>query len=129
LYLSGRNELIEEIINELSQIAVVNQNKDVSKYIKSLKEYIKTDSEWEEFVAHFEKVNPGLLKTLKEKHPELTAKDIRFLCYVYMNLDAKELSIVFNITPDACRRRERRLLQKMNLTTDASLFEYLLEVA
>jgi tetratricopeptide (TPR) repeat protein len=128
LYLSGRNELIEEVVNSLSKIPEVSQQKQVATYLKKLKEYIKPETEWDDFVVHFEKVNPGFLKTLKERYPELTAKDIRFLCYVYMNLDAKELSIVFNVTPDACRRREKRLLQKMNLNADDSLFEHLLKI-
>jgi tetratricopeptide (TPR) repeat protein len=128
LYLSGRNELIQEVINSLSNIPEVSRNKEVSTYMKTLMGYLKTDEEWDDFVAHFEQVNPGLLKILKTLHPELTAKDIRYLCYVYMNLDSKELSIVFNITPDACRRRERRLLQKMNLDMDMSLYEYLLQL-
>lgn len=128
LFLSGRNELIEEVINSLSQIPDINKNVQASNYLKTLKNYLRTNEEWEEFAGHFEKVNPGLLKTLKKKHPGLTVKDIRFLCYVYMNLDAKELATVFNITPDACRRRERRLLEKMDLSKDDSLFEYLLTI-
>jgi hypothetical protein len=128
LYLSGRNELIQEVINSLSEIPEITKNKDVSKGMSSLKNYIKTDNEWDDFIAYFEMVNPAFLSTLKEMHPNLTAKDIRFICYVYMNLDAKELSVIFNITPDACRRREKRLLQKMNLNTDESLFDYLLSI-
>lgn len=129
LYLSGRNELIQEVINSLSEIPEITKSKDVSKGMAALKNYIKTDSEWDDFIAYFEMVNPAFLSTLKEKHPNLTAKDIRFICYVYMNLDAKELSMVFNITPDACRRREKRLLQKMNLSSDESLFDYLLAIS
>lgn len=129
LYLSGRNELIQEVINSLSDIPEITKSKDVSKGMAALKNYIKTDSEWDDFIAYFEMVNPAFLSTLKEKHPNLTAKDIRFICYVYMNLDAKELSMVFNITPDACRRREKRLLQKMNLNSDESLFDYLLAIS
>ena len=129
LYLSGRNELIQEVINSLAEIPEITKSKDVSKGMAQLKNYIKTDSEWDDFIAYFEMVNPAFLSTLKEKHPNLTAKDIRFICYVYMNLDAKELSMVFNITPDACRRREKRLLQKMNLNSDESLFDYLLAIS
>lgn len=129
LYLSGRNKLINEVINSLTNISDINKNKPVLKYITSLKDYVKTDTEWDDFAYHFEQVNPEFLKRLKLKHPELTAKDIRFLCYIYMNLDAKELSIIFNVTPDACRRREKRLLQKMNVDTEDSLYEYLLTFA
>ncbi len=128
LYISGRNKLIDEVINLLAKVPEVSKNREVSNYIKQLKDYLKTDNEWDEFVEHFEKVNPGLLKTLKKMHPRLTAKDIRFLCYVYMNLDTKELSTVFNITPDACRKRSKRLLEKMDLNDDDSLYEYLLKI-
>lgn len=122
LYHSGRNELLEKII---SNISAVSENKAINDYIKELKGHLKTDSKWEEFISHFEKVNPGFLKSLKSKHPNLTKKDIRFLCYLYMNLGTKEICDIFNITPQAFWKRKQRLSEKMSLEK-GGLYDYIL---
>lgn len=127
LYLSGRNELIEEVINSLSQIPEVSQKKEVSSYMKTLKNYIKTDSEWDDFISYFEKVNPAFLSILKTKHPQLTAADIRFICYIYMNLDLKEISTIFSITLEAGKKRKQRIAKKIEIDAD-DLHNYILRL-
>ncbi|MFY0481986.1 tetratricopeptide repeat protein [Flavobacterium sp. PLA-1-15] len=129
LYLSGRNEMIEEIVNSLSELPDVSQNLKLKTHIKSLKEHLKTDSEWDNFIVHFEEVNQGLLSTLKEKHPNLSSNDIRFICYVYMNLSLKEIGTIFNITQEACRKRKERIFRKMQIDKDISFYEYLSRLA
>jgi len=125
LYLSGRNEMIEVIVNSLSGLPEISKNNILKTQIKTLKEHLKTDSEWDNFITHFEEVNQGLLHALKEKHPDLTSNDIRFICYVYMNLSSKEICSIFNITQEACRKRKERISKKMNLGDNVSLYEYL----
>ncbi|HYD90743.1 MAG TPA: hypothetical protein VEA37_04555 [Flavobacterium sp.] len=88
---------------------------------------MKTDIKWQDFVDHFEKVNPGFLKKIKEEHPQLTQKDIRFLCYLYMNLSTKEICAIFNITPTAFWKRQQRLCEKMNLKK-GQLYDYILNL-
>lgn len=127
LYLSGRNELIEEIINSLSQIPEISQNNIVSTYIKSLRNYLKTDAEWDDFIAYFEKVNPIFLSTLKTKHSQLNSSDIRFICYIYMNLDIKEISTIFSITIEAAKKRKQRIAKKIEIDAD-DLHQYILQI-
>lgn len=127
LYLSGRNELIEEVINSVSQIKEVSQNEEVSSYIKSLKGYLKTDAEWDDFITYFEKVNPAFLSTLTTKHPQLNPADIRFICYIYMNLDLKEISNIFSITVEAAKKRKQRIAKKMDVEAD-ELHNYILKL-
>jgi len=129
LYLSGRNEMIEEIVDSLSELPDVSQNIKLKTHIKTLKEHLKTDSEWDNFIVHFEEVNQGLLSTLKERHPNLSSNDIRFICYVYMNLSLKEIGTIFNITQEACRKRKERIFRKMQIDKDISFYEYLSRLA
>lgn len=129
LYLSTRNELIEEVINALGQIPEINKNKEISEYIQTLRSYLKTDAEWENFVAYFKEINPEFIRTLKTKHPDLSTSDIKFICYVFMNLDTKEIGNIFNITYNASRKRKLRIQEKMGIERDESLYEYLLQVA
>lgn len=125
LYLSGRNQLIEEIIAALSQVPGISQNPYLSGHIKTLKSHLKSDDEWDSFIIHFEEVNSGFLHKLKTLHPTLTANDIRFLSYIYMNLSNKEISAMLNVTPEACRKRKERLGTKMELKDHTLLYDYL----
>lgn len=127
LYLSGRNELIEEVINSLSQIPEISKKKEISEYIRTLKTYIRKDDEWDDFITYFEEVNPVFIKTLSEKYPELNAADIRYVCYVYMNLDLQEIANIFSITYNAAQKRQRRIKEKMQIDKDISLHEYLIQ--
>ncbi|MNK23663.1 photosystem I assembly protein Ycf3 [compost metagenome] len=128
LYLSGRNELIEEVMNALSNIPEVTGNKKVAEYMKTLKGYLKSDTEWDEFISYFEQANPNFIKTLSTRHPELNSADIRFICYILMNLDIKEISTIFNITVNAATKRKRRIKEKMEIDKDDSLYEYLTKI-
>ena len=128
LYLSGRNELIEEVIDSLSRIPEISKKKEVVDYMRTLKTYIRKDDEWDDFITYFEEVNPVFIKTLNEKFPELNASDIRYLCYVYMNLDLQEIANIFNITYNAAQKRQRRIKEKMEIDKDTSLHEYLIQV-
>ena len=127
LYLSGRNELIEEVINSVSQIKEISQNQEVSNYIKSLRDYLKADAEWDDFITYFEKVNPAFLSSLKTKHPQLNPADIRFICYLYMNLDLKEISNIFSITVEAGKKRKQRIAKKLEVDAD-DLHNYILKL-
>lgn len=125
LYLSGRNELIEDVVNSLSGNPALANTPALAQHIRSLKSHMKDTDEWDSFLTHFEEVNHALLEKLKTRHPALTANDLRFIAYIYMNLSNKEIAAMLNITPEACRKRKERLITKMELPPETSLFDYL----
>ena len=125
LYLSGRNQMIEEVLSDLSQLPELSKDTAVVNHIKTLKNHLKTDAEWDSFITHFEEVNQTFLNTLKSKHPGLTANDIRFISYIYMNLSTKEIASMLNVTPEACRKRKERISAKMELPENVNLYDYL----
>ncbi len=120
-----RNELIEDIIDSLAREREISQNENLKKRIFELRSHLKKETDWSEFFTHFEEVNHGFLKSLKEIHPDLTSNDIRYLSYVYMTLSTKEISSLLNITVEACRKRKERIIKKMNLSEETDLYAYL----
>ena len=125
LHQSNRNELLKETIRTLTKIPHSDDPTPILKsVIRKLKAQIKESADSNNSLIHFEKINPSFLSALKEKHPDLTAKDIRLVSYIYLNLDTKEISTLFNITPEYCQKKKYRLAQKMNLTT-AEMYGYL----
>lgn len=125
LYLSDRNELIGEIISYLSKKPKFSRDQILANYVRSLREDLKTNNEWDSFIKHFEEVNHGLLTRLKSLHPTLTSNDIRFISYMYMNLSPKEIASILNITIQACKKRKERLVTKMELSKEVELYDYI----
>lgn len=128
LYQSEKNQLLQEILKSLSEVPQLSENNTLIKDIKALKDYLKTDDDWDNYVRHFDDVNQGFIKKLTEKHPQLTTTDIRYISYVYMNLDTKEIATMLNITPVACRKRKERIEKRLQLPDGISLNAYLLSI-
>lgn len=128
LYQSGRNQLLQDILKSLSNIPQLSENGTVINDIRALKEHLKTEEGWDNYVRHFDDVNQGFIKKLTEKHPDLTTTDIRYISYVYMNLDTKEIATMLNITPVACRKRKERIEKRLQLPEHISLNAYLLSI-
>lgn len=125
LHLSGRNETLEGILSELSQLPQVAKDATLARHIQALRSQIRSDNEWDHFVRHFEEVNQGLLHRLLDRHPGLNTNDIRFISYRYMNLSVKEIAASLNITQDSCRKRKERVYAKLGLSPAANLSDYL----
>ncbi|MBW2937417.1 hypothetical protein KXJ69_04830 [Aureisphaera sp. CAU 1614] len=128
LYLSSKNELIEEIVESISKNTQIENNALLKKQINDLKKHLKKDRQWDSFFIHFEEVNQGFLNKLRAQHPELTPGDIRFITFLYMNLSYKEIASLLNITPQSCRKRKERISKKMNLSSNTSLHVYLANI-
>lgn len=128
LYLSGRNELIEEIVEALTANAQVKAQPELLVQIKALSKHLKKNPQLESFFSHFEEVNPGFTARLVKLSPKLTHQDIRFIIYLYMNLGNNEIASLLNITPQSCRKRKERIAKKLNLPNDASLAAYIADI-
>lgn len=125
LYLSDRNELIEEIVSHISKNPLLIKDANLIGYVNSLNANLRSDNEWDNFITHFEEVNRGFLNRIKSRHPSLSENDIRFIAYIYMNLNIKEISSILNITIVACKKRKERLAAKMEISKDEDLFNYI----
>ncbi|MGH2667172.1 tetratricopeptide repeat protein [Flavobacterium sp.] len=125
LYLSGRNHMIENILSELSRLAQVSKNNVLITQMESLKSHLDLNNDWNDFVTHFEEVNQGFLNALKAKHTNLSVNDIRYISYIYMNLNNKEIASMLNISQDSSRKRKERITSKMELPDSVNLYDYL----
>ncbi|TGD57045.1 tetratricopeptide repeat protein [Flavobacterium humi] len=125
LYLSGRNQMIENILSELSRLAQVSKNNVLITQMESLRSHLDLNNDWNDFVTHFEEVNQGFLTALKTKHTNLSVNDIRYISYIYMNLNNKEIASMLNISQDSSRKRKERITSKMELPDSVNLYDYL----
>jgi len=127
LFQSSRNELIKEIINMLAKIPNLAEIPMLQSIIGKLKSQSRKATNWSSFLTYFEQINPKFLSALREKHPDLTADETRFLSYIYLNFDIKEISKLFNVTPEYCRKKKYRISKKLNIST-AEMYQYLIKI-
>ncbi len=125
LFQNTRNELIENIISKVSDLPEIKKDNQLHQSIVNLKLHLREDTKWEEFTTNFESVNSDFIRKLKNAHTNLTANDVRFLSFIYLNLSYKEIAALLNITPESCRKRKERVSKKLNFSGQQSLYEYL----
>lgn len=128
LYLSSRNELIEEIVDTLTGNPQVKAQPELLVQIRALSKHLKQNPQLDSFFSHFEEVNPEFSSRLLNSNPTLTQQDVRFIIYMYMNLGNNEIASLLNITPQSCRKRKERIVKKLNLPKDMSLSAYIAQI-
>lgn len=81
--------------------------------------------EWEVFEFNFNQVHEEFFNKLKERHPDLTHKDLKVCAYIKMNLSTKEIAPLMNISIRGVETNRYRLRKKLDLENDNSLVDYL----
>lgn len=132
MHLVQKGELFTKIKSELTHIMKVADNEkaitELKKAIKLLGEDEKMDKDWEHFAQHFDKVHSDFVVVLKEKHPNLSANDLKLCAYLRMNLSTKEIAQLMNISVRGVEISRYRLRKKLDLATEVSLFNYLIQL-
>ena len=80
---------------------------------------------WDDFKHYFEDINPSFLKHLSTKFPCLTAKDLKYCCYLKMNMSNEDIRLILGINQESVRTHKYRLKKKMVLAKHQDLRNYL----
>lgn len=126
LFQTNRNKLIDGIIEVFLKNPQLLENPTIKSLYQQLK-MERRESVNNGFLVYFEQLNPVFFSTLKEKHPDLTANDIRVLSYIYLNLSTKEISNLLNIVPDSLKKKKQRLAGRLGIDT-TELHNYLTNI-
>ncbi|MFO0415377.1 MAG: triple tyrosine motif-containing protein, partial [Bacteroidota bacterium] len=132
MHLVKKGELMSKLKAELLQLMKKLNNEELNaelkKLIKSLSEDEQIDQEWENFTKHFDKVHSDFVTHLKKIHPQLTSNELKLCTYLRMNLSTKEIAQLTNISIRGVEISRYRLRKKMGISSDISLFDYLIEL-
>lgn len=126
MFVAHRNESIQNIIEQLSKDVKIDRNSQLDRNIRQLKLQMAENKEWENFTVYFEQINQEFIWKLREKHPDLTANEIRFLSLVYIGLNNKEISAMLNITTEYCKKKKQAISHKLGLESTQNLYAYLI---
>ncbi|MDE3214338.1 MAG: transcriptional regulator, partial [Bacteroidota bacterium] len=132
MHLIQKGDLLSKVKEELSRIRKTSTGEiasdDFKKLIRALKEEDHLDDDWQLFETHFDSVNYGFIRSLKQKFPTLTPNELKLCAYLHMNLSSKEIAQHMKISVRGVEISRYRLRKKLRIPKETNLFDFLLEV-
>jgi DNA-binding CsgD family transcriptional regulator len=131
MHLVQKGELLGKVKEQMLRLKRVSDNDKESdefkRLIRAINDEHKMDEEWEQFAMHFDKVHSDFLVILKAKFPRLSANELKLCAYLRMNLTTKEIAQLMNISVRGVEISRYRLRKKLQVPTDANLFNFLMD--
>ncbi len=122
--LDKKNETIERIKNKIKK----NQLNDDDLKELLLADSI-TDKSFEDFSKLMQKVHPHFYLKLQEKADQrLTALDLKYCTYIFMDFSSKEIANILHVDPNTVRTTKHRLKLKLKLTKEDDIALYIKKI-
>jgi ligand-binding sensor domain-containing protein/DNA-binding CsgD family transcriptional regulator len=132
MYLVQKNKFLNKIKNEIQDL-IGKLTTESNKYalrqiVQRIDRDIKSRQHWKVFDQYFDEVHEDFIARLKEKHPDLTPKELRLCAYLKMNISTKEIAPLMNISVRGVEISRYRLRKKLALDKGINLTEYILSL-
>lgn len=118
---------IREMLSSIqSETDIEKRNSIIRGLLTRINRDLNNEENWKIFEKNFDEVHENFLNRLKEKHPELTSKDLRLCAYLRMNLSSKEIAPLLRISVRSVEISRYRMRKKIDLPHGTSLSDYIL---
>jgi len=133
LHLIHKNRTLTALKNELNKLLKNSPSEKpdaqvVNNLIKKINKDLRNEKNWEVFNDYFDEVHQDFIKRVKEKHANLSPKELRLCAYLRMNISTKEIAPLMNISIRGVEISRYRLRTKMNLDRNTNLTEYIMSL-
>lgn len=129
LHLAHKNEVLLDLKSQLEELKTDSKNaRQYQKIINNINLDINNDSNWEQFRSYFEDVHKDFNSKVMRYYPDLSNNDLRLMSLLKMNLSSKEIANILNISVEGVKKARYRLRKKLNLNTEESLQELVIEL-
>ncbi|WP_426295496.1 tetratricopeptide repeat protein [Dyadobacter endophyticus] len=124
------SEFARNISEKSKQIEALEskQGPDAEALMQLRESTILTQEDWDYFKKLFGKAHGDYLHRLREKFPDLTQAEIRFIALAKLGLGYQEMSVTLGISSHAVRTTKYRLLKKIDVPDDQSLEEVMMQI-
>lgn len=98
---------------------------ELNHIVNSIRNSVTDNKLWEDFKLYFVKTNPNFLFLLAKQYPALTQIDLKYCCYLKMNMSNDDIRNLLGINQESVRTHKYRLKKKLFLQKDQSLRVFL----
>ncbi|WP_375559191.1 response regulator [Bernardetia sp. OM2101] len=147
LHIQRQNEILIEIDNQFNDFLkrIRRDNKqnqeenedsitDLSSYFselqsikKNLKKNIDTEHDWENFQLRLQQNHPEFVQKLAV-YEDLKPHELRFLTYLYIRMNDKEIARILNINYQSVRAYKSRVKKKLDIEDGISLNDWIVSL-
>lgn len=118
-------EAIKDTLREKERTGSLSR-RDIDRML-SMIDNNDTDQFWSVFQNNFDLIHKNFFRNLHKKYPKLTPSDLRFCALLRLNLNTKDIAKFTNLTIRGVEGARYRLRKKMDIETDKSLTDFLIE--
>jgi ligand-binding sensor domain-containing protein/DNA-binding CsgD family transcriptional regulator len=127
-----KNELLVKLKEELQHLQKTASDGSVKTKLSALNRRINKEIDNEQqnqiFETYFEEVHKEFFKRIRDKYPDLTAREMKLSAYIRMNLTTKEIAVLLNISNRGVEIARYRLRKRFNLERETNLTTFLLNI-
>jgi tetratricopeptide (TPR) repeat protein len=129
LHLAHKNEILYDLKSQLKAIKSESFNsRSYQNVINTINLDINNDNNWEQFRTYFEDVHKDFNSKVMRNYPTVSNNDLRLMSLLKMNLSSKEIANILNISIEGVKKARYRLRKKLNLTSEESLQELVIDL-
>jgi DNA-binding CsgD family transcriptional regulator len=114
---SYKGESVSDVESNSAMQNALNDD-DVDALFQSA---LLTETDWQRFQKHFEKVFPGILNRLRMEYQQLSIAELRLVLLTKMGLKTNEIALFIGISPESVRKLRYRFKKKMGISEEELL--------
>lgn len=126
LHLEKKNEILNEL---KSQLLVQNKEQHATinnAIFKTIDSGLAIDDDFEKFKNNFNTIYPDFFNRLQAKASQsLTQLDLKYCGFILMKVTNKEMATQMNVEPKSIRMARYRIKQKLQLSKEQDLDEFI----
>ncbi len=129
LHLAKKTEVLEGLKQKAEELKSKETSQNgYQQLIRTINFDLKDDNNWENFSKYFQEVRKNFNSNVTQKFPEVTSNELRLMSLLKMNLTSKEIANILNISQEGIKKARYRLRKKINITTEDSLLDLVLNL-
>lgn len=128
LFISQRTTIYKELTKSLKHLKFTDLKqlkKDIDALIKEYTFKFDFNEDIQRFHSNIENLQSDFLYKIKEKHPNLTDKEVQLAVQVKLKLSSKEIANINNISLNSVEIGRHRLRKKLGLDSKDNLVQFL----
>jgi len=119
--------LKEEKLKSFENHVTYKQKKQVNSLADMIQKGLKTEEDWTVFLTEFSLEYKSFIDKISSK-TSLSKNDIKILALQKLNLTTNEMALVMNITLGGVKKARNRLREKLNLSEEITLNEFVSKI-
>ncbi len=127
LQLAHKNKVLEDLRMNVESLKS-GKSKEVQRIVNSIEINKNDDESWDQFKRRFAAVHKDFESQIHKQYPNITAKEMRLMSLIKMNLSNKEMANILNISNEGIKKARYRLRKKLDLQTEDSLEQTIINI-